>query len=111
MASPLNDLKTTNRVLKRAQYEAFTFSIGDDGVIVRNESHAAPDDHEYHVTVDHGIPVACDCAADEHYEWACKHRAAVAIREPVIAAMTYRQAAADGGRIDTSDNPTPDVEE
>lgn len=95
MATPLSRLETTNRVLKRAQYEAFTFALADGGVLVRNESHADPDDHEYHVTVNRGVPVACECPADEHYDGACKHRVAVAIREPVLQAG-IRQRIATG---------------
>lgn len=104
-------MELTNRVLKRAQYEAFTFTIGADGVIVRNESHADPDNHEYQVTVTHGKPVDCECPADDHYESACKHRVAVAIRKPVMEAMTQRQMATDGGRVDSRENPAVGIEE
>ena len=36
-----------NRILKRAQYEAFAFAWVDGEVRVRNESHAEPSAHEY----------------------------------------------------------------
>lgn len=106
MSAPLSELETTNRILKRAQYEAFAFTVTDDGVVVRNESHADPADHEYRVTVKEGIPVTCECPADEHYEGACKHRVAVAIREPVLQAATSKHVTNDDsqGRV-RSDQP------
>lgn len=33
--------------------------------------------------------------ADEAYEWACKHRVAVAIRTPILEAAVHAQLAAD----------------
>lgn len=90
MSCPLNHLEVTKRVVKRAQYEAFTFAVAPHGIRVRNESHADPADHEYLVSVDDGLPTACECPADEHYEGACKHRVAVAIREPVLQAAVAR---------------------
>jgi len=55
----LDSLEPTNRVLKRAQYEAFEFSLLDGDIRVRNESHQNPADHEYRVTVVDGVPAAC----------------------------------------------------
>ena len=98
MSTPLQHLETTNRVLKRAQYEAFVFAVTADGVLVRNESHLDTDEHEYLVTVTGGIPVACECPADEHYEGACKHRVAVAIREPVIQAAASQETVTENQR-------------
>jgi len=54
----LDSLEPTNRVLKRAQYEAFEFSLLDGDIRVRNESHQNPADHEYRVTVVDGVPAA-----------------------------------------------------
>ncbi|QLH79827.1 SWIM zinc finger family protein [Halosimplex rubrum] len=109
---PLERLAFPTRVVKRAQYEAFEFSLVDDGVLVRNESHADPSDHEYLVTVADGLPTACTCPADDHYEGACKHRVAVAIRRPLLAAATAaadaQSVAADGGRVPSSVADTPD---
>jgi len=76
----LDSLEPTNRVLKRAQYEAFEFSLLDGDVRVRNESHQNPADHEYRVTVVDGVPETCECPADTVSDGACKHRVAVAIR-------------------------------
>ncbi|WP_114578519.1 SWIM zinc finger family protein [Saliphagus sp. LR7] len=45
------------------------------------------------MNVENGVPVACECPADTYRDGACKHRVAVAIREPVLAAAT-----ADGSR-------------
>lgn len=72
------------RVLKRAQYESFAFSWFDGDVHVRNESHADPANHEYVVRIDEGAPIACTCPADTQYDTPCKHRIAVAIRQPIV---------------------------
>lgn len=88
-AHPLTRLQTNQRTIKRAQYEAFEFSLTARGILVRNASHAKPADHEYLVTIQDGLPTSCECPADEHYEGACKHRVAIAIRRPVLdAALT-----------------------
>lgn len=136
MTCVLDRLDVSTRALKRAQYEAFDFRLTDGGVTVRNGSHANPDDHVYDVTVTDGVPTACTCPADDHYETACKHRLAVAIREPVLNAAiasvatatertqrskrgcddgtgTRRGPIADGGGVtDTSNDDTdaPDSE-
>jgi len=96
---PLEKLDVTSSVAKRAQYEAFEFSLASDGVVVRNGSHADPSEHEYLVSIEDDLPAACTCPADERYEGACKHRVAVAIRRPLLeAARTRTQpVAADGG--------------
>ena len=99
-ADALRQLAPTTRVLKRAQYEAFEFSIRTDGIHIRNTSYADPENHEYLVTLSEEIPATCTCPADARFEGACKHRVAVAIRGPVLAAardMTEKQIAADGG--------------
>ncbi len=93
----LSQLTFTNRVAKRAQYEALEFSLTTRGVLVRNTSHAKPADHEYLVTVHNGIPIACECPADDRYDGACKHRVGVAIRTPLLQAATDHSLVADGG--------------
>lgn len=108
---PLDDLDTTTRVLKRAQYEAFAFAIDattdPPSVVVRNESHADPSDDEYRVTITDGVPTACECPADQHYEGACKHRVAIAIRDRLLrAACTALQTSA--GDQPLLLEPTPD---
>ncbi|WP_458208773.1 SWIM zinc finger family protein [Haladaptatus sp. NG-SE-30] len=80
----LSQLTFTSRVAKRAQYEALEFTIVPEGVLVRNASHANPAEHEYLVTVRDGVPVACECPADDRYDGACKHRVGVAIRTPIL---------------------------
>lgn len=97
MTHPLTTLDPTNRVLKRGQYEAFTCSIFEDGVLVRNESHLHPAEHEYLVTVDGGVPVACACPADIRFDGPCKHRVAVAIRRPILELVSDVHLVADGG--------------
>jgi len=83
-------------MLKRAQYEAFSFEVEPGRVTVRNQSYADPIEHEYSVRVIDGVPTACTCPADEFQEVACKHRLAVAIRSPVQDAAAA-EAVADGG--------------
>lgn len=116
MTCVLDRLDVSTRALKRAQYEAFDFRLTDDGVTVRNGSHAAPEEHVYTVTVAGGVPTACTCPADEHHEPACKHRLAVAIREPVldaaVANATERDADdTDDERDDRDDDERDDDEE
>jgi len=116
MTAPLAALAFTTRVAKRAQYEAFAFTVAADGVVVRNESHADPSAHEYRVTVDEGLPTACECPADQQYEGACKHRVAVAIRTPVLAAASRRgdvdevARASESQRSEGGAQPTTSVE-
>ncbi|WP_114578478.1 SWIM zinc finger family protein [Saliphagus sp. LR7] len=83
-AHPLDRLETTERTLRRAQYEAFEFELVEQGVLVRNASHENPSKHEYLVRIDDGLPDSCTCPADEHHQGACKHRVAVAIRSHVL---------------------------
>lgn len=95
--NPLEELDVTNRILKRAQYEAMEFALAPDGVQVRNDSYANPDEHEYLVEVEDELPTSCTCPADETYSGACKHRVAVAIRRPILKIATQQQLIADGG--------------
>jgi hypothetical protein len=88
----LTTIEYSSRAIKRAQYEAFRFSLRDGDVLVRNESHANPDEHVYLVNINNGRPVVCECPADEQYASACKHRVAVAIRRPVLQAAVRMQA-------------------
>jgi hypothetical protein len=95
--TPLEELDPSNRILKRAQYEAFAFSLLDGDVQVRNESHADPSEHEYRVTIVDGMPTHCDCPADETYEGPCKHRVAIAIRPRILDVAMQIQLVTDGG--------------
>ena len=94
--SLLERLSPTNRVLKRAQYEAFAFSLYDGDILIRNESHLDPADHEYRVTVVDGIPESCECPADERFDGPCKHRTAIAIRPTILDVATQMQLVDDG---------------
>lgn len=98
-ADVLDVLDADEQVEKRAQWEAFEFTVlGNGDVEVVNDSHENADDHTYRVHVESGIPSDCTCPADTYQEGACKHRVAVAIREPVLEAATEDQPArADGG--------------
>ncbi|MFC7157749.1 SWIM zinc finger family protein [Halomarina halobia] len=95
----LTQLEPTTRTIKRAQYEAFEFQLRSDGILVRNGSHATPEEHEYLVRMHDGVPVRCNCPADRTYSGACKHRIAVAIRQPVLQAATEREIIPDGGTL------------
>jgi hypothetical protein len=101
----LEKLNPTDRVLKRAQYEAFAFSLYDGDVLIRNGSHLHPTDHEYRVAVVDDVPVSCECPADERFEGPCKHRTAVAIRPTILDIATQMQLIADGG-LSTEKTPT-----
>lgn len=101
--NPLASLEDTSRDTKRAQYEAFEFTLVPDGIRVRSGSYADPENHEYLVTVTDCVPTDCTCPADAHCEGACKHRVAGAIRRPLInAVMVDTALAADGGLVDES---------
>ncbi|WP_332897147.1 SWIM zinc finger family protein [Haladaptatus sp. CMSO5] len=104
----LDRLQYTNRSLKRAQYEAFEFSLTNRGVLVRNGSYADPENHEYLVTVTNGSPVACTCPANARFKGACKHRLAVAIRAPILqAAQKVERIMADGGAVEPTSSAEP----
>ena len=109
-ADALTNLEFPARVAKRAQYEAFEFEIQGTDILVRNGSHEVPAEHEYLVTVERGVPTHCECPADRYAETACKHRVAVAIRDPILSAVTERPSlVADGGskpeQEHSSENP------
>ncbi|MFC7009903.1 SWIM zinc finger family protein [Halalkalicoccus salilacus] len=102
----LSALEFDASTAKRAQYEAFDFELEAPGLVtVRNESHENADEHSYRVNVKNGVPVACECPADMYHDGACKHRVAVAIREPVPEAATEYETdqepaiITDGGTI------------
>lgn len=88
-------LDPPNRILKRAQYEAFSFSLVDGGVRVRNESHHHPSNHEYRVTVSEGVPTDCECPAESAFEHPCKHRVAIAVRPRILDLVETVQAVAN----------------
>jgi len=89
-----------NRVLKRAQYEAFEFELLGSRVRVRNESYADPENHEYEVTVEDGVPMKCTCPADTRFDNPCKHRVGVAIRRPILEFVEEVQAVSHLAQVD-----------
>ena len=106
----LAELQFDVSTAKHAQWEAFEFTLAAPGIVtVRNGSYDDPENHTYRVNVENGVPVACECPADTYQDGACKHRVAVAIREPVLeAAREYEnkherpeppRAVADGGEV------------
>ena len=96
-ANAFSRLDTTSRIVKRAQYEAFDFELCGTDILVRNCSHQHPAEHEYHVTIEDGLPTSCTCPADAAYDTPCKHRVAVAIRPRILNIATKAQAVTDGG--------------
>ena len=103
--------------LKRAQWEAFAFTVCPNGVVnVTNASYGLDArGHTYSVRLDDttnsdddGVPVACSCAHHEHRNATCKHMVAVAITAPVRIAATYalRVAADNGDATSTLDAET-----
>jgi hypothetical protein len=118
--SVLEVLECDEQVEKRAQWEAFEFTVlGGGDVEVVNDSHENADDHTYTVHVEGGIPSDCTCPAWEYQPGACKHMVGVAIREPVLKAATEDQPVrADGGVTlesfvtdDADDSPECDCDE
>lgn len=102
---PLNRLEFSKRVGKRAQYEAFEFTLLRNAIRVTNASYADPENHTYEVDIEDGLPISCTCPADERFEGACKHRVAIAVRRPLLQAMTLQRTmhgddpvVADGGQ-------------
>ena len=94
-------------------------------VVVRNHAHDDAEEHTYVVEVEGVEPVSCSCPSWEFNNYSgdeCKHMAAVAAREPVVAAACgvygrpedYRdettedpQVATDGGTGIESRDPSP----
>ena len=77
----------SDRVQKRAEYEAFEFSLGGPGHIkIRNCSHADPSDHTYIVHVEAGETTECTCPADQYRSGPCKHRVAVEANDALLSA-------------------------
>ncbi|WP_232700633.1 SWIM zinc finger family protein [Halobacterium wangiae] len=103
-------ITASNRVLKRAQYEAFEFSLFEGDIIVRNASHANPSEHEYRITIQDGRPIRCSCPADAHYKGACKHRVGVALRRPILEAASEMRVLTDGGQPPVSQFDAPELD-
>jgi hypothetical protein len=95
----LDVLDADSTTEKRAAWEGFEFTLlGDGEVAVVNNSHENPDEHTYTVDVVSGIPAHCTCPAWEYQEGPCKHMVGVAIREPLLEAVTAESPLrADGG--------------
>ena len=95
----LDVLDADTTVEKRASWEAFEFTLLEGGrVEVVNGSHDEPEEHTYTVHTEGGIPFSCTCPAWEYQEGACKHMVAVAIREPLLEAVSAEPTVkADGG--------------
>jgi hypothetical protein len=104
--------------LKRAQWEAFAFTVCPNGVVNVTNASYGPDatGHTYSVRLDtttddaDGVPVSCSCPHHQHRDASCKHRVAVAITEPVRIAATHAGrdadvASAEGAETDAHADP------
>ncbi|MFC4249005.1 SWIM zinc finger family protein [Natribaculum luteum] len=110
--SVIETLDANEQVEKRAQWEAFEFTVhGDGDVEMVNDSHADADDHTYTVHVEGGIPSDCECPAWEYQPGACKHMVAVAIREPVLEAASREQPVRADGGVTLAEFTTEDDDE
>ena len=96
----LDVLKFDAEIAKRAQWEGFEFRIlGEQEIEVVNASHEDPEAHTHTVHVEGDLPSDCTCKAWEYREGACKHVVAVAIREPILAALSDEQS------VDATERP------
>lgn len=98
--SATDQLECDEQVRKRAQWEAFEFTLlGEGKVEVRNESYPdeGADDHTYVVEVEDGEPTNCSCPYGEYNNSACKHQVTVGIHAPVIGAVREREEACPNG--------------
>ena len=87
---PANDLSSTERTSRRAEWEAFEFRVPAEGrVRVENVSYGEESaEHVYVVSVANGETTECTCPADEYQPGACKHRQAVENTEAVVLAAS-----------------------
>lgn len=86
-----DELECDARVQKRAQWEAFDFTLlGEGRVEVQNQSYGSVDaeEHTYVVEVEEGQPTVCSCPYAEYHDGACKHQVAVAGSAAVLTAAT-----------------------
>ena len=110
--SVIETLDADEQVQKRAQWEAFEFTVlGDGDVEVVNDSHGDADNHTYTVHVEGGIPSDCTCPAWEYQPGACKHMVAVAIRESVLDAASREQPVRADGGVTLAEFTTGDTDE
>jgi hypothetical protein len=86
----LSQLNVDATTCKRAAYEGHEFTLESPGCVrVTNGSYGDDkEDHSYLVTIDGGVPSACECESFEYRDGACKHMTAVAIRTPVLDAAS-----------------------
>jgi hypothetical protein len=90
---PANDLSSTERTSRRAEWEAFEFRVPAEGrVRVSNHSYGedvAPE-HRYVVSVNAGRVADCTCPHQQHRAPAggCKHIRAVRNTEAVVIAAS-----------------------
>lgn len=95
--SGLSDLEFDSRTRKRAEWEAFEYTvIAENQIQVVNGSYGAEkDEHEYTVTVEQDetgriSPLHCSCPAFQQHSGACKHQVATAMHDVVLgAAVAY----------------------
>jgi hypothetical protein len=101
------DSEAQERIGKRAQYERFTLVVCKNGIVnVRNDSYGEDNgEHIYSVDIE---DESCTCPHATYRDAHCKHLTAVESRPIVVssaeaAADSYSPVAADGGRVEESD--------
>ena len=95
--APNTKSESVSRRAKRAQWEAFEFSVCDNGIVnVCNNSHGADaTGHTYSVDViGDRVDNICSCPSAKYQEGRCKHEIAVRGNDVVMTALT----ASDGGQ-------------
>lgn len=87
---------------KRAWWEAFWFSVPEQGTVTVENASYGPESHEHvhEVSVKHGSADSCDCKAYEYQDGLCKHMVAVNERPAVLAAATPAVDIEPTGTID-----------
>jgi len=110
--STLEVLEYDEQISKRAQWEAFEFTVlGEGDVEVVNGSHDNPEEHRYTVHVEGGIPSDCTCPTWKYQDGACKHMVAVAIREPLLEVVSTEPTVKADGGVTVEANTTDDFDE
>ncbi len=111
-AEVLEVLDADSKIVKRASWEAFEFTLlGDGDVEVVNGSHDEPEEHTYTVHIESGIPSDCTCPAFEYQAGACKHMLSIAIREPLLEAVSADPTVKADGGLTVEEGTTGDFNE
>jgi hypothetical protein len=102
-------LECDDRVLSRAEWEAFDYTLlGEGQVEVANNSYADDEvwDHTYIVEVEDGECIRCSCPYADYHDGLCKHQVSIILRKPVLEAATESEEK----RLDTSAEFSPNTD-